>query len=57
MKIVARDELGRESKAHVQVNLEDVNDNSPIFDKNQYDVSVNENSAPGTVVATITVSK
>ena len=50
--VVATDTLNRchKSRALVIVNVIDINDNSPKFDKNSYTASVPENSRAGTQV-------
>ena len=34
--------------------VDDINDNEPSFDRDSYDVSLSENSPPGTSVVTVT---
>ena len=40
-----------DDQAMVVVNVQDVNDNSPIFNQSHFELRVSENTAPGTVVA------
>ncbi|XP_068174112.1 protocadherin-16-like [Antennarius striatus] len=42
------------STAVVNIVLQDINDNEPAFEKNFYNVSVKENSAPGTCILEVT---
>lgn len=44
------------SKSKVQVNLQDVNDNSPVFDKNEYKFKIEENLAPDTKIGTVSAT-
>ena len=41
------------SDATITINLKDVNDNYPIFDQDQYSVSINENVFPESMVQTV----
>uniref|UniRef100_A0A3Q2YBQ3 Protocadherin-16 n=1 Tax=Hippocampus comes TaxID=109280 RepID=A0A3Q2YBQ3_HIPCM len=39
------------STAMVNIVLQDINDNEPVFESNFYNVSINEDTAPGTLIA------
>lgn len=38
------------------VTVQDVNDNPPVFNSSRYDLSVSEESAPGTIVGIVTAT-
>uniref|UniRef100_A0A3Q1FH58 Protocadherin-16 n=1 Tax=Acanthochromis polyacanthus TaxID=80966 RepID=A0A3Q1FH58_9TELE len=42
------------STAVVNILLQDINDNEPVFEKNFYNVSIKENTAPGTCILEVT---
>uniref|UniRef100_A0A672FZE0 Protocadherin-16 n=1 Tax=Salarias fasciatus TaxID=181472 RepID=A0A672FZE0_SALFA len=44
------------STAVVNIVLQDVNDNEPAFEKNLYNVSIKENTAPGTCILEVTAT-
>lgn len=44
------------STATVTININDINDNPPLFKEDVYNADVNEHCEDGTVVTTITVS-
>ncbi|UYV72307.1 hypothetical protein LAZ67_9002569 [Cordylochernes scorpioides] len=44
------------SSVRLRILLEDVNDNSPVFEKNDFIIELNENSPPGHVVAHLTAT-
>ncbi|KAK2912906.1 protocadherin-16-like [Channa argus] len=44
------------STAVVNVKLQDINDNEPVFEKNFYNVSIKENTAPGTCILEVTAT-
>ncbi|KAK2846728.1 hypothetical protein Q5P01_009727 [Channa striata] len=44
------------STAVVNVVLQDINDNEPVFEKNFYNVSIKENTAPGTCILEVTAT-
>ncbi|KAM3875515.1 LOW QUALITY PROTEIN: protocadherin-16-like [Diretmus argenteus] len=44
------------STAVVNIVLQDINDNEPIFERNFYNVSVKENTAPGTCILEVTAT-
>ncbi|XP_026154669.1 protocadherin-16-like [Mastacembelus armatus] len=47
---------GLSSTAVVNVVLQDINDNEPIFERNFYNVSIKENTAPGTCILEVTAT-
>uniref|UniRef100_A0A3B3YQB3 FAT atypical cadherin 3b n=1 Tax=Poecilia mexicana TaxID=48701 RepID=A0A3B3YQB3_9TELE len=42
-----------QQQARVQINIEDANDNSPVFSKPSYDIAINESLPVGTVVLVV----
>lgn len=44
------------SKAQVQINLQDVNDNSPVFSKNEYKFKMEENLIQGTEIGKVSAT-
>uniref|UniRef100_A0A3P8SRX2 Protocadherin-16 n=1 Tax=Amphiprion percula TaxID=161767 RepID=A0A3P8SRX2_AMPPE len=44
------------STAVVNILLQDINDNEPVFEKNFYNVSIKENTAPGTCILEVTAT-
>ncbi|KAM6931595.1 protocadherin-16-like [Lycodopsis pacificus] len=44
------------STAVVNVVLQDINDNEPVFERNFYNVSIKENTAPGTCILEVTAT-
>ncbi len=46
----------RESRADVTVQIEDVNDNAPVFEQDEYEAELPENPPVNTLVTTVTVS-
>ncbi|KAM3616499.1 uncharacterized protein V6R79_018992 [Siganus canaliculatus] len=44
------------STAVVNIVLQDINDNEPVFDRNIYNVSIKENTAPGTCILEVTAT-
>uniref|UniRef100_A0A673C4G1 Protocadherin-16 n=1 Tax=Sphaeramia orbicularis TaxID=375764 RepID=A0A673C4G1_9TELE len=44
------------STAVVNIVLQDINDNEPVFEKNFYNVSIKENTAPGTCILEVTAT-
>ncbi|XP_029302997.1 protocadherin-16-like [Cottoperca gobio] len=44
------------STAVVNIVLQDINDNEPVFERNFYNVSVKENTAPGTCILEVTAT-
>ncbi|XP_035389998.1 protocadherin Fat 3a isoform X2 [Electrophorus electricus] len=49
-------EVDSELRVNVRVDLEDANDNAPVFAQQSYEVFVNESVAMGTTVVTVTAS-
>ncbi|KAL3057632.1 hypothetical protein OYC64_007983 [Pagothenia borchgrevinki] len=44
------------SSAVVNIVLQDINDNEPVFEKNFYNVSIKENTSPGTCILEVTAT-
>ena len=58
MAVVAKDggDPVREGVLNIEVNIIDANDNSPIFEKDYYNVTVKESISPGTVILRLSAS-
>ncbi|CAD5218600.1 unnamed protein product [Bursaphelenchus okinawaensis] len=58
MKAVAMDhgEPSFQSEANLEINILDVNDNSPVFEKDSYNVTINENVTTPTVILKISAT-
>ena len=58
VKLVARDggEPFLEGLLNIDVNVIDANDNSPVFEKDYYNVTVKESISPGAVILTVSAS-
>ncbi|XP_018591317.2 protocadherin Fat 1a isoform X3 [Scleropages formosus] len=57
LSVRATDSLtGAHAEVFVDIILEDVNDNNPVFQSNQYNVSLSEASTPGTSVLQVTAT-
>ena len=46
----------QQSRAYVQINIQDVNDNAPVFEPSSYEAEIEENSMPRSSVATVSAS-
>ncbi|XP_055081161.1 protocadherin-23 [Periophthalmus magnuspinnatus] len=52
--VKAQDPGGLSSQTHVHIDIEDLNDNAPVFNPAQYTVTLSGHSRPGTEVITLT---
>lgn len=51
--VKAEDPGGLSSQTYVHIEIEDLNDNAPVFDPDHYTVSVSSHSQPGTEILTV----
>lgn len=51
--VKAQDLGGLSAQTYVHINIEDLNDNAPVFNPGQYTVSVSSHSQPGTEILTV----
>lgn len=51
--VKAQDPGGLSAQAYVHIDIEDLNDNAPVFNPSQYTVSVSSHSQPGTEILTV----
>lgn len=58
LKVIVEDggEPPKSATANVIINVQDVNDNDPVFNPKIYEVVVSEQDPPGTLVASVTAT-
>lgn len=56
LKVVAMDGGGKSATARVVLQIQDLNDNDPVFSPKVYEAVVGEDAAPGTPVLTVTAA-